>query len=121
MTLEAGSRGRSPVSKREQYLANAVECARMARGRRHRLEVEAKLVHCGQRRSHRPSRTGTLRCETHGRDDRRTAIQSRANAFPTASRAGCYPEGRKRGAEELATTTHNRWIRDHRKEGLYFI
>ena len=35
------------------------------------------------------------------------AVEPRANAFPTASRAGCYPERRKRSAEELATTTHN--------------
>jgi hypothetical protein len=44
---------------------------------------------------------------------RQVAIQSRANALPTTSRAGCYPKDRKRGAEELlATRTHNQFLTD---------
>src|SRR5271166_6706767 len=68
-----------------------------AKGRRRRVAVEAELVDRGHRRSHRPSRTGALRCETHGRDDGRDAHQPRSHALPTACCARRDPQGGRCG------------------------
>ena len=66
-----------------------------AKGRWRRLAVQAELVHCGHRRSHRPTRATPLRCEAHGRHNRRVAHQSRPDALPTACCVGRDPQRHK--------------------------
>jgi pimeloyl-ACP methyl ester carboxylesterase len=65
------------------------------KGRGCRLAVEAELVHCGRRRSHRPPRVGTLRRKAHGRHNRRVALQSRPDALPAACCARRDPHRRE--------------------------
>ena len=68
------------------------------KGRRRRVAVQAELVHRGHRRSHRPSRTGALRCEAHGRHDCRVAQQP----VPMLSKPDVVIEVIRNAAEAVA-------------------
>ncbi len=56
-----------------------------------RVEVETELVHRGQERPHRASRSGALLRQAHGRNHLRARQQPRADALPARTRTRCNP------------------------------
>ena len=68
---------------------------------RHRVEVEAELVHSGHARPHRASRPAALGLEAHGSDCHRGGKQPCADALPARCRHRRNPEGRGRCSKRL--------------------
>jgi pimeloyl-ACP methyl ester carboxylesterase len=67
-----------------------------ARRRRHRMAVEAELVHSGHARPYSASRPAALGLEAHGCDRHRSGEQSRADALSAGHRYRGDPQGRSR-------------------------
>ena len=81
----------------------------------------SKLVRCGYRRSHRPTRTAPLRCKAHGRNNHRVALQSRPDALSPACCARRDPRQQRpfRNPRQRRGRLGRRGLRDRRRDTTF--